>query len=332
MRFEILLDEPLTVYAPGRTIRGAVLWDAERAGRCAGLSIVNEYRVHRADNRDPGEFHADRHGRHELFSGEFEAGERRFPFAIELPEGPLSFDGQLFAVEWLLEARTDVGLGRDLHASLVYRLESARGKRASKPRFGAKDLVADLDSSNPGCAILGGAFGGLILAVLIFLIRNSSRLDGTAFTVLGGLAFFAAAVAGVAALRLAGGRRKGSELRFNARDLGCGDELRVALRWTPPAPAGELKAVAHLRCVERYDPPGPHNAVDKVVLELARETELGPGKPGNAVSTTLSWKIPQHAASSFEDSVAAIAWSLSFALKADEATVYAEDFELNVRP
>lgn len=99
MAAPIFIDVEKTLYAPGETIRGKVLWAlGERPKR---LKISLGWWTEGKGTRD-----AEVIAESEWATDET-AGERTFDFSV--PEGPYSFQGHLITLQWALEVTVEQG-------------------------------------------------------------------------------------------------------------------------------------------------------------------------------------------------------------------------------
>ncbi|AWV90643.1 hypothetical protein [Bradymonas sediminis] len=88
----------------GGVVRGVVVVDVDADCKCNALTVALGWFTHGRGNR-----RADTVQTINLFTGEWRAGQRvSYPFEMRLPNGPLSYEGYYFNVDWGLRARADI--------------------------------------------------------------------------------------------------------------------------------------------------------------------------------------------------------------------------------
>lgn len=92
VRVELKAED--AAYAPGDMIEGVVSWDAVDVGQTIAVALA--YRVTGRGDTDEGQAHL------ETFKVERPSDARSFAF--EAPNGPYSFRGVLFSLQWQIEA------------------------------------------------------------------------------------------------------------------------------------------------------------------------------------------------------------------------------------
>lgn len=113
----ISLDESSARYLPGQPLHGRVELEVPAPVSCR-ISIVARWGVStRAPSGGTGEL--------EIYRGECTAGETLSqPFTIDLPRGPLTYDGELVNLVWWIEAHAQLSAGSDQTTKAVISLHS----------------------------------------------------------------------------------------------------------------------------------------------------------------------------------------------------------------
>jgi hypothetical protein len=96
---KIELVENRTIYAPGERVSGKVSWNLEKFPRKAEVRLV--WYTQGRGTADAGLAVS------KTFEGAGQRDMRKFDFV--LPEGPLSFNGQLITLKWALELSIEPG-------------------------------------------------------------------------------------------------------------------------------------------------------------------------------------------------------------------------------
>lgn len=99
MSAELLIDIPKTVYRPGGTVTGEVLWSVDEAPGAVELTLGWW-----TEGRGTKDATIEAETRWETAAP---AGKERF--SLQLPASPYSFSGQLITLKWALELRTREG-------------------------------------------------------------------------------------------------------------------------------------------------------------------------------------------------------------------------------
>lgn len=99
-------------FAAGQDVEGVVIWDPAGVTRARGFECTIGWST-------PAYGHSDRDSATvATFSESFGDGSptsvMRFPFRFEIPDqGPTTYRGKLFSITWTVQARIDVGWGKD---------------------------------------------------------------------------------------------------------------------------------------------------------------------------------------------------------------------------
>src|SRR5438445_4223164 len=100
-------------YRLGEKVTGRVCVRAYKDCRCRKLVLTHSWYTQGSGNVDRGGAE-----RQVLFEGAWQTGEvRTYPFAFDVPSGPLSYWGRYLSVAWKLEARAYLPWSRDPKAA-----------------------------------------------------------------------------------------------------------------------------------------------------------------------------------------------------------------------
>lgn len=98
------LDQDSVRLPAGGVVRGVVTVEVNADCKCKALSVTLFWQTHGRGNRTQDTVETV-----ELFGGAWKAGERAsYPFELPLPDGPVSYHGHYFNVDWYLQARADI--------------------------------------------------------------------------------------------------------------------------------------------------------------------------------------------------------------------------------
>jgi len=118
----IRLEKPDLAYRCGEAIRGEVVVSVDEPCRSKELTIASQWRTHGRGNRTEGQAQTVT-----LFSGEWSAGEYRYPFELAAPTGPATYHGTVLNVDHYLTARADLPWSVDPKAETEFLLAPAPG-------------------------------------------------------------------------------------------------------------------------------------------------------------------------------------------------------------
>ena len=239
---------PQTNYPAGGNVRGEVVIHAPTPLQTQGVSIELEWRTHGRGNRDSSAI-----SRETLLTGPLE-GDVRLPFNLLLPNGPVTYYGELINVEWVLKARVDVNWAIDPKAETVIRMTPAKLPPDSYQHGGSLPPTFRSGSvRGPGFPLWGILMLGLFASLGLSLL-GWSWLKQDPFFLLLGAGF--TLIPGVIAFVLL--QRRIAEFRLGTVQVDVsnptplpGDTLQVAFDLAPPKAIaiGDIRAV--LRGYER---------------------------------------------------------------------------------
>jgi hypothetical protein len=174
---KIVPDRPERSYAAGEKVTGRIEVSVSEDCECQKLTLTRSWRT-----RGQGE---DAFGRPEeqvLFSGTWRAGQNPpYPFEFTAPIGPLSYQGQMFNVEWHLHAQAALAGALDASADEGFRLVAAQ----VTPGFNLGPAFRGVESHQKlmqfgrtlaqGCGLTLGVFFVLFSFVLGLMVRDVFR-------------------------------------------------------------------------------------------------------------------------------------------------------------
>jgi len=102
----IELESGAVRYQPGDVVRGHVLVDVDAECTCKKLNVVLQWRTPRR-----GHLRADKGEplKQTLFEGVWRPGEQQgYPFEFTVPDGPLSYHGEILNIDWYINATADI--------------------------------------------------------------------------------------------------------------------------------------------------------------------------------------------------------------------------------
>jgi len=182
---EIHLDQEDASCRGGGSLEGKVVVRAHKECSCT-LTISVSWRTRGRGDREKGTPTTE-----PLFQGDWYPGEERsYPFRLALPPGPGSYSGHLFGVQWVLEARAGVALGRDETAEKVITLVPPEGElydfgpshrttiSGDRQPLSARVLTGRLDDSaqerpRPILLVTLASLAAVLIFILAYQIRSA---------------------------------------------------------------------------------------------------------------------------------------------------------------
>lgn len=165
----IRFDREDANYGAGELVTGKVLVDVDAKVRCKALTITPTWRTHGKGNVVSGKRDVQI-----LFEGEWSAGTQvAYPFEFRIPDGPFSYHGKLFNLDWYLEARADIPWAIDPKAKSQFFLAGAQGRTFDMrraPKFGkptGRPLKTYLQFAASGIAVAASIYHFLEFRVLL---------------------------------------------------------------------------------------------------------------------------------------------------------------------
>jgi hypothetical protein len=211
-----------SVAAAGGTLAGHVVCHASEAVAAKAVTLTVGWQAHGRGNRDM-------HVAHEatLHSGAIN-GEQRLPFSVALPNGPVSFHGELVNVEWFARARIDLAWEIDPTFEATFTL--VPGASAQRYVHGDRQPALGPQSARPE----GRSFGCLLLFLIPFFVLGAAamifgpRLFGAIFLAV-------PSVIGVAILwgRIAARKAGDVEVSATTYTPRAGEALALTVRMLP---------------------------------------------------------------------------------------------------
>ncbi|MCA9656947.1 MAG: hypothetical protein KC486_01255 [Myxococcales bacterium] len=153
----IELEEPSRRYSPGESIRGVVRVRVRRDTACNALSLRPKWRCSAQGSASRGD-----HRPELLFSGDWRPGVHIYDFALVCHAWPISFHGDLFDVDWVLEAYAEIDWHDDAVESVPILVEPA-----ADAVIDVSSISATPPDTSPSLTLgaLGASVAGLIVLV-----------------------------------------------------------------------------------------------------------------------------------------------------------------------
>ena len=99
----IELEDPERIYRGGDQIRGTVVVWTDKAVNCSDLVVEANWETHGRGNVTKGE-----PNRESVFRGEWQPGEHRYDFQVELARWPPTYHGNYLNVDHYIRARAKI--------------------------------------------------------------------------------------------------------------------------------------------------------------------------------------------------------------------------------
>ena len=226
----------------GEPVCGEVLVKPTVDVRCEALVLCLSWRTAGRGNRD-----ACLEREETLYSGPWSAEQTlRYPFSFPLPHRPLSHDGELLRIEWVLTARASVPWAMDPESEIVFEvrrgLSPPRDARTVPPmppmtaqQKQGVETASLLTRLLPGLAGCGIAGVGTVAALVGVATAATGQLQGVLAAITGGLFIFF----GLRNAWNAGGtslaRRRLKDITINIASTNArpGEALRVSAGFRP---------------------------------------------------------------------------------------------------
>ncbi len=329
---KIVFDRPDRTYAGGEQVTGTVEVHADAEVTCEALRLTWGWRTHGRGNEDRG-----RRSTVRLPGGTSRPGSPILhPFVVDVPNGPFTYHGHHFNVDWYLKAVADLEAwdttaeeefvgAWDTTAEEELVLDPGNGQPDLGPRY--KPPTSDSLISHPVRETLSLLLGGLAALVLTGAVAFSGAtaswgsnpptvLLAVAFAIGGTVVGGSLMYWGIGSLLL--WRTLGAvEVQFDSRTGRRGDALRLVVRFVPRRAVLLTRATARLVGRERVIK-GSGDQSESFTHVLHEETvPLDPGRalpPGVPVEMTGVLRIPPSAPYSFEARDNWIEWSVEIRL------------------
>jgi hypothetical protein len=342
---KIVLDRPERTYAAGEKVTGRIEVSVSEDCECQKLSFARAWRT-----RGRGE---DAFGKPEeqvLFSGVWRAGQNAYyPFEFMAPIGPLSYQGQLFNVEWYLHGQAAIAGALDTSADEGFRLVAAE----VTPGFNLGPAFRGVESHQKllrfgqtlaqGCGLIIGVIFLLISLALGLIVRDVFRRAPTpgppewswlivwlAFAG-GSIALFFWAVRPIIAKRRLGP----VEAQVTPGIVRPGEAVTCSVRFQPRANIDLSEATATLRGMEIVDwQSGDETHTRRCIISeqpvpFAQDRRLMAGE-SITVETRLS--APANAPTTFMSAHQQLLWLVSLRLRVHGWPDWTHEIPLIVRP
>lgn len=141
-------------YVGGDVVRGEVVVRVEKETTCKSLMVEVGWSTHGRGNRASEDVFEEN-----LFIGDWQPGEYRYPFEVTLPHGPYTYHGHYLNIDWYAEARADVPWAFDPKDEVDFEVvPSDDPLPATHPSLDVDPTVGFDMTATIGFAIAGGLF------------------------------------------------------------------------------------------------------------------------------------------------------------------------------
>lgn len=339
----IELDRQPPAYRPGETVRGKLHVFVNDDCRCDSLTVTLQWRTHGKGNKDKGPELMEPLGAFHWNPGESSTHE----FAFTMPEGPVSYHGQIVNVDWYILARADVPWAIDPKAEHDILLLAAEPQSTSSNTYrGGPGLAPRHHDLGP--AVRGGTqppwmkFGAVGLFFAFFFVFFGKHLfeDGRPNLMLFGFFAFALVMTGRmfwTDVRNMAAKRRIGDIRLSVEPSATmrGQSIQIRAALDPLSDARMSKVTATLVGDEvAVSGSGTSrtthtHSLDRVSEEMASGIAVKKGQP---VELTCSLKVPDHAAPTFRAEDNKVRWQLIVHFDIDAWPDLEERLEIDVLP
>ncbi len=218
----IELDRQERSYRAGEVISGQVKVIVQANCECEALQIGIGWTAHGKGNSGVSNPRYQSLGQESWTPGQV----HRFPFQMTLPDGPASFKGEIFAVDWHVEARAELSRRktprtREPFDLVIDSLPRGRNYRAGDPLQPYWKPPAMRKTSTANNQVVFLLFGGALIFTTVIVALGDGSLAGPVFVVL-------------AMIFLAGAGLCAWALRSEIAELLLGDVSIEPDRWVVP--------------------------------------------------------------------------------------------------
>lgn len=334
----IVLERPEKTYKVGEKIKGAVEVGANDDCECRELTLTPCWRTQGKGNKDSNQDESQ-----VLFKGAWHAGQSAsYPFELDAPYGPLTYEGKLFSIHWHLRAHADLPHALDAEVEEAFLL--GRGK--IPPEADEEDASAGSPRSlefqvPPNLALgVGAAITVLCLYVLwhfrdVFtrgVPRGSHVLMFMMFAAFGLLIGGSIIVHGIRHVIMA--RTLGPvDAQLSSDELSPGDTATLTIRFRPRGEIELTEATLNLTATEKVVKGSGKNKrtltgiVHEEKITLASERRMMP-EEGAVLEGTLH--LPPTAPPTFSGSSNSLEWKVDVRLNLRRLPDWRREFWVDV--
>ncbi len=319
----ISIDEPQRTYRAGDRLSGRVRVHVDKDVVCNGLTLGVRWTTHGRGDRDQGPESMWR-----LHEGQWRAGQQLdYPFELSVPQGPVTYRGNLINIDWGVRARADIPWAIDPKAAADFvvvapspdEAELGGSDLADRGDAVAQDWDGETGSSRRPPSTLA-MVGPLFFAAIALGWGGAQMFGATEFgpaaflcVIVGLVLLFVGITAIVKATVIHLTRKRLGIVHFEcSRSLArCGDDIRLRVLIEPPGTVLLRSIAARLVCTETaISGSGTKQTTDRKAVSVTT-LELHGGGTFNAPSRidgrgTLS--IPEDAGLSFAANSNTVAW------------------------
>ena len=238
----IVLEHEDNSYQIGDVVRGQVKVNVTQHCEFQAVFIKKFWQTHGKGNEDEGDLQ-----KIVLFKGDLPLGEYSYPFEFELENGPITYQGKNFGIQWRLEARADIDWAIDPKASIPITIKANSEqpiKLTQAPIENEIDFVEDLRRNLnldhpaiksrvlPIAMSIFALYSFIIIVLAIANIRTNaydSLITNILFWVLPGFLLFKLCKPFIAQSKLGE-----VTVTIEEKDYHCAERVTVKLNFTPP--------------------------------------------------------------------------------------------------
>jgi hypothetical protein len=333
---EIILERPNATFQAGERVRGLLRLHAREACTSRAILIDAYWRTSGYGNEATMKRERKRIEIQHLAQG----ATLDVPFELELPLGPVSYDGKLIKVEWLIEMSVDVPWARDPRYEYPITVTAAE-PRAFEQTSGYRDaarLVPVRHSLGPRVAQgkrvritplgigIGFAAAGLLFATGALPAQIFSGLLGLVTSV---------GLVQLTQRRLASGRLGNPLVQVVPPEATAGQQVTARVLVTPTRPVTLRRAEAELKGQE-ISTTGTGSSSHTEHFDLHRETQLMHGerilRAGAATTFEATFTLPAGSAPSFGAPSNEVTWTVKLLIAVEDGLDWEEEHVLTVIP
>ena len=350
------LDQADATYTPGVPITGTVRMTATAPLEYRRVVLLRRWRTEGRGSRDTG-------GKRTVplaEAGTLAEGETlELPFAMDAPDEPFTYHGHHLSIEWFIEARVDVPMGRDATAEQAFVLTPGEQAAAAPYMSGGPEVTDAMDveqarqlgaTLSVGCLALFGlpAFlMGVILLVHGIDVLAAEPLEGWGFLAFGVIALGAGGLMLFAALHrhLSESKLEEVDVRLDPWTARPGERVRLHLRIVPRTDIvvegvraslrGREEATFRKETLDADGTTGSHWETHKHVVHEAEERIAARPqtvRAGEAATWEAAFTIPEGAPFSFADYNNEVVWTVAPLVEIRRWPDWSTRLQLIVRP
>jgi hypothetical protein len=342
---KIVLDRSNRTYPAGEKVTGQIEVSVSEDCECQKLTLARAWRT-----RGRGEDAFGKSEEQALFSGGWRAAQNAcYAFEFTAPIGPLSYQGQLFNVEWYLHAQATIAGALDTRTDEGFRLVAAE----VTPGFNLGPAFRGVESHQKlmqfgrtlaqGCALITGVIFLLFSLGLGLMVRDVFRRAAApgpaewSWLIVwllfagGSVALFLWAARPIIARRRLG--PVGAQVTPGI--VRPGEAVTCSLRFQPRANVDLSEATATLRGTEIVDWQSGDEThtrrctISEQPVTFAQDRRL---MAGESITVEASLPVPANAPTTFMSAHQQVVWQVRLHLKLRGWPDWVQELPLIIRP